>query len=66
MEKTKMNDDQLDGVTGGSIIPYQVEPGDTLTAIAGKFNVSVDQLVKWNNIKDQNMLMVGQQLKVKF
>ena len=53
-------------VSGGSIIPYQVQPGDTLGAVAKKFNVSLDQLMRWNNIKDPNILTVGQQLKIKF
>lgn len=66
MDKVKMNDEQMDQVVGGSVIPYVVEPGDTLTAIAQKFSVSVEQLMKWNDIKNPNMLLVGQQLKVKF
>lgn len=66
MEKVMMNDDQLENVTGGTMIPYQVQPGDTLQAIAKKFNVSVEQLEKWNNIQDVNLLTVGQPIKVKF
>ena len=34
--------------------------------IAKKYNVTIEQLVKWNNIQDPNILTVGQQLKVKF
>ena len=68
MENNKfaMNDDQLDQVTGGSILPYRVQPGDTLGAIAKKYNVTVEQLMKWNNIQDPNYLVVGQQLKILF
>ncbi|MBQ9661803.1 MAG: LysM peptidoglycan-binding domain-containing protein [Oscillospiraceae bacterium] len=66
MDKVAMNDDLLDEVTGGSILPYSVQPGDSLGAIAKKYNVTVEQLVKWNNIQDPNILTVGQQLKVKF
>ena len=65
-EKTKMNDDQLDQVTGGSVLPYRVQPGDSLAVIAKKYNVTVDQLIKWNDIKNPDMLTVGQQLKIKF
>ena len=66
MDNVKMNDDQLENVSGGSVIPYLVQPGDTVSAVAAKFSVSMDQLMKWNDIKDPNMLMVGQQLKIKF
>ncbi len=66
MDKIKMDDEQLDQVTGGSILPYRVQPGDSLNVIAKKFNVTTEQLVQWNNIKNPDMLTVGQQLKIKF
>ena len=66
MDKIKMDDEQLDQVTGGSILPYRVQPGDSLAIIAKKYNVTVEQLMKWNDIKDPGMLLVGQQLKIKF
>lgn len=66
MEKYALNDDQMDLVSGGSILPYRVQPGDTLGAIAKKYNVTIEQLMKWNNIQDPNMLTIGQQLKIKF
>jgi len=65
-DKIKMNDEQMDEVTGGSILPYRVQPGDSLYVIAKKYNVTVEQLVKWNNLKNPDMLTVGQQLKIKF
>jgi LysM repeat protein len=65
-DKIKMNDEQMDEVTGGSILPYRVQPGDSLDVIAKKYNVTVEQLVKWNNLKNPDMLTVGQQLKIKF
>ena len=67
MEKNKiaMNDELMDQVTGGSILPYRVQPGDTLGAIAKKYHVTLEQLMAWNNIKDPNYLVVGQQLKIK-
>ena len=68
MEKNKMemNDELMDQVTGGSILPYRVQAGDSLATIAKKYNVTVEQLMMWNGIKDPNYLSVGQQLKVKF
>ena len=53
-------------VSGGSILPYRVQPGDSLKAIAEKYHVSVDQLMKWNDIKDPSYLTTGTTLKIKF
>ena len=66
IDKVAMNDDQMDQITGGTILPYLVEPGDSLGAIAKKYNVTIDQLMAWNDIKDPNFLAVGQKLKIKF
>ena len=66
MDHEKMSDEQLDEVSGGTIIPYLVQPGDTLGAIAKKYDVSVNQLLKWNKIQNPNVIAVGQQLKIKF
>ena len=66
MEKTKLNDSLLEQVDGGSQIPYQVQPGDTLETIAKKSGVTVEQLVRWNNIQDTNVIPVDTTLKIKF
>src|SRR5262245_64782380 len=41
---------------------YQVEPGDTLTSIAGAAGVSVDDLVTLHGLADPDSLLVGQTL----
>ncbi len=64
--KVALNDDQMDLVSGGSILPYRVQPGDSLASIAKKYNVTVEQLMKWNNITDPSILTVGMQLVIKF
>ncbi|APB35267.1 peptidase M23 [Gloeomargarita lithophora Alchichica-D10] len=43
---------------------YQVQPGDTLTAIARRFRVSLSQLAKVNRLANPNLLQVGQTLRV--
>ncbi len=43
---------------------YQVSPGDTLYSISKKFNISIDELRRKNDIQN-NALSVGQNLKVK-
>jgi N-acetylmuramoyl-L-alanine amidase len=66
MDKNMLNDEQLNEVSGGTKIPYVVVAGDTLTAIAQKNNVSLTDLMRWNNIQDPNLIRVGQQLILKY
>jgi len=66
MERAILNDSALEQVDGGSKIVYQVQPGDTLEAIAMKSGVSMEQLIRWNNIQDPNMIQVGSKLTIKF
>ena len=66
VNKVALNDDEMDAVSGGSILPYRVQPGDSLEEIAKKYHVTKDQLIKWNHIQDPSMMTVGQQLKIKF
>ena len=66
MDKNMINDSQLNEVSGGTKSPYVVAAGDTLTAIAQKNNVSLADLMRWNNIQDANLIRVGQQLILKY
>lgn len=43
---------------------YRVAPGDTVSSLARKYNVSVSQLVAENNISDPNYIYVGQAIQV--
>lgn len=44
---------------------YMVKFGDTLSRISKKFNVSIETLCKWNNIKDPNKIYAGSLMRVK-
>ena len=44
---------------------YVVQSGDTLSEIAKKYDTTVNQLVYWNNIKNANLIYVGQKIRVK-
>lgn len=44
---------------------YVVVPGDNLTKIANKFGTNVDTLVFLNDIKNPNLINVGDKLKIK-
>ena len=44
---------------------YTVKSGDNLTKIANRYGTTVSQLVAWNNIKNPNLIYVGQKIRVK-
>ncbi|MDO4282327.1 MAG: LysM peptidoglycan-binding domain-containing protein [Clostridia bacterium] len=44
---------------------YQVVAGDTLSSIANRFNITVNELVALNNISNPDLIYVGQILKLK-
>lgn len=43
---------------------YTVEKGDTLQSIAAEFGVTVEAILKANNLTDPNLIRVGQELKI--
>jgi|GEM_PF-4632543 len=45
-------------------LTYIVRTGDTLSAIASKFNTTVDHLVTLNTIKDRNLIYPGQIIRL--
>lgn len=51
-------------VPSPSIGKYIVQPGDTLSKIAQKYSTTVNNLVNLNNLANQDVLWVGQELKV--
>ena len=44
--------------------PYTVQPGDTLSAIAVTYGVSIDDLMAVNGISDPNSIFAGQELQI--
>ena len=62
----KITDEKLDQVSGGTIIPVIVKQGDTLEKYAKQFHCSVEDICEWNDIKDPNLICVGQKLIFKF
>jgi membrane-bound lytic murein transglycosylase D len=45
-------------------IGYKVRNGDSLARIASRFNVGVNDLIKWNKVNPKKYLQPGQQLKL--
>ena len=66
MNKQSMSDDQLGLVSGGTKIPYVVQPGDSIASVAKKYHVTEEQIRRWNNIPVGGMLAVNQTLIIKF
>jgi len=80
MAEVKINDAELEGVSGGAgtwqqyakgsyvnygnYIVYTVASGDVLSGIAPRFGVTVKQIQDWNNIKNPNVISVGQKLTI--
>jgi membrane-bound lytic murein transglycosylase D len=43
---------------------YIVKKGDTIGKIAARYHVSIQRIANYNNIKNKNVLRVGQKLKI--
>jgi murein DD-endopeptidase MepM/ murein hydrolase activator NlpD len=56
-------DTQISNKVRDSIIDYQVQSGDTVTSIAGKFGVSADT-IRWENNLLGGKIKVGQAIKI--
>ena len=79
-DEVKVNDSELEEVTGGAgnwqkyakgtyvnygnYVVYTVVSGDVLSGIAIRFGVTVAQIQGWNNIKNPNVISVGQKLTI--
>ena len=61
LKEAKKNYDT--GRSNGKYISYKVRKGDTLGKIANKHRVTVKQLRKWNNLKNNN-IRIGRVLKL--
>ena len=46
------------------IIVIHVEPGDTLSEIAARYEISVEALQRWNGIQNPDLVRVGQRIVV--
>lgn len=45
-------------------VEYQIQPGDTLTAIAARFGTTVEALVELNRLEDADVILYGSTLNV--
>lgn len=47
----------------GTIL-YAVEPGDTLSSLARTFNTTVENILKFNRIRNPDLIYIGQELEI--
>ena len=60
----EMIERSLNGITANGARVYTVKHGDTLTAIAREYRVSIEDLIKWNKLSNPDQLQTGQKLVV--
>ena len=48
----------------GKAVNYKVNPGETVWAIAKKFNVEPSSLMAWNNMKSPGSLQAGSKITI--
>lgn len=60
----EMIERSLNGIGANGARIYTVRQGDTLTAIAREYRVSVEDLIKWNKLSNPDRLQTGQRLVV--
>lgn len=63
MKMKELNMNEMNQVIGG-YDTYVVVKGDTLYKISRRYGVTVDDLVRWNGIKNRNLIYPGQELKI--
>ena len=51
-------------VNYGSYIVYTVAQGDVLSGIAIRFAVTVAEIAQWNNLKNPDLISIGQRLTI--
>lgn len=47
-------------------IRYRIKPGDSLSEVATRFSVSIEELEDYNSIRDPSLIRVGQELKIPY
>ena len=65
-----LNENEIQEVSGGTYqgacFVYIVKSGDCLSVLANKYGTTVQTLVDLNNIKNPNLIYVGQKLLIPY
>lgn len=57
-------DDATDGAEPMRLIPYEVQPGDTVRSIAAKFNIPPETIITVNDLANPDFIQPGQKLEI--
>ena len=69
---TGLSPEELEGLTErkcaerqpGEVLFHPVEPGDSASALASFYGVTIDEIIAANGLADENQLVVGQELAI--
>ena len=56
---------RVNGAASAGSVYYTVRAGDTLSAIASRYNTSYQSIASLNSLSNANLIYIGQTLKVK-
>jgi len=59
-----VEEEEVQNFSPFSIVVYYAQKGDSLWNIAKKFRTTVDEILKINDIKDKNMINIGEKLYI--
>ena len=63
----EVNPEELEEAAGGAgkgYFIYTVVKGDSLSRIAKRYHVTVNDLVRWNGIENPRLILIGQKLVI--
>jgi membrane-bound lytic murein transglycosylase D len=58
------NISQTRAILTATATTHRVKSGENLGSIARKYGVTVNQIIRWNNLKNPNKLKIGQRLEI--
>ena len=64
MEKLSTN--ELEEVTGGTVVPYIAKGNENMQELFKKNHCSEEQFLRWNNLQSLSQIQPGQKLIFKF
>lgn len=64
MKKNELFNKPIRHITSHNKVYYHIRKGDNLTKIADKFGVSIDHILSWNRLNEDEVIKTGQTLVI--